>query len=64
MDFNSYKVQSRYALQINDGYSSRLNNGDDIAKALRVCCTDCTGDEEAAFIHGWNMADRDERRRK
>lgn len=64
MDPRSYKDLSKYALQINDGYSSRLTGDGDMAKALRRHCLDCTSDEEAAFIHGWNMADRDERKGK
>lgn len=64
LDFKKYSVASKYASQINEGYSSRLMRGDDMASALVACCADYTGDEEAAFIHGWNMADRDEGRRK
>ncbi len=64
LDFKVYATASKYAVQINDGYSSRLTHGEDMGSALVACCADYTGDEEAAFIHGWNMADRDERKRK
>lgn len=49
MNFDDYKTRSRYALEINAGYSARLNN-------LPRVPEDSTGKTQA-WLHGWDMAD-------
>ena len=57
LDFRDYKTASRYAAQINAGYSARLNDKPGDAGTLP--------DEEAkAGMHGWKMADASMRDRQ
>ncbi len=50
LNFRDYKTASRYAAQINAGYSARLNGKPGDAGSL-------PDDEAKAWMHGWNMAD-------
>lgn len=50
LNFRDYKTASRYAAQINAGYSARLNDKPGDAGTL-------PDDEAKAWMHGWKMAD-------
>ena len=50
LNFRDYKTASRYAAQINAGYSARL--------AGKPCdAGDLPADKAQAWRHGWEMAD-------
>lgn len=51
LNFRDYKTASRYAAEINAGYSARLN---DLPKVAAP--EDSTGKTQA-WLHGWDMAD-------
>lgn len=58
MNFRDYKTASKYAEQINAGYSARLSN-----TTLHHELNSGTPEHEA-FRHGWLQADADEMKRK
>lgn len=61
MNMTSYAARSRYAAEINAGYSARLNGQD-----LDFCPFDRSSDPEkrSAWQHGWDLADDDDYRQR
>jgi len=73
MDFTAFSTRSKYAAQINAGYSARLN-GDGLSTNPHLVWHDQptgsqfkqvahTTPKSDAWQHGWRAADRDEKRR-
>lgn len=71
MDFNAFGTRSKFAAQINAGYSARLNStglssnphlvwvdSDDELEPRKV---QPLSDKVQAWQHGWRQADRDEK---
>lgn len=59
MNFRDYKTASKYAEQINAGYSARLSNA-----FIQSSPEYDASPEGMAFNHGWYLADADEMKRK
>ena len=57
MNFNDYKTASKYAAQINAGYSARLNG------LPREPAPEGAAGEAQAWLHGWDAADAWETRK-
>lgn len=73
MDFNAYSTRSRFAAEINVGYSARLD-GIRLSDNPHLVWMDSQDELEPrklaplsekghAWQHGWRLADRDEKRR-
>lgn len=73
MDFTAFSTRSKYAAQINAGYSARLNGEGLSTNPHLVWHDQPTGSQfkqvahttpkSDAWQHGWRAADRDEKRR-
>lgn len=73
MDFTAFSTRSKYAAEINAGYSARLN-GEGLSTNPHMVWVDTQdeleprkvkplGEKALAWQHGWRSADRDEKRR-
>jgi hypothetical protein len=73
MDFTAFSTRSKYAAQINAGYSARLDSAGlstnphmvwvDTQDELEPRKVKPLGEKALAWQHGWRSADRDEKRR-
>lgn len=73
MDFTAFSARSKYAAQINAGYSARLDGAGlstnphmvwvDTQDELEPRKVQPLGEKALAWQHGWRAADRDEKRR-
>ena len=71
MDINAYSTRSRFAAEINAGYSARLN-GKRLSDNPHLVWIECETEDGAnrragalsekaqAWQHGWRLADKDE----
>lgn len=73
MDFAAFSTRSKFAAQINAGYSARLN-GEGLSTNPHMVWVDTQDELEPRKVqplsekaltwqHGWRSADRDEKRR-
>lgn len=72
MDFNAFGTRSKYAAQINAGYSARLNSAGlssnphmvwvDTQDELEPRKVQPLGEKALAWQHGWRLADKDQKR--